>query len=216
MKTSGPKYTWGANVIHSDGTLSLRDADGCESPSFSTRQVACRWVSIVRGATGDLRGTSSNLSWGFGTGLWHHVPAFALGSKEENRFGLVCCLESAALPQDFIGTSSETWFCSEAWAEEEFPASGALIFCLSCASQTFGSTCVSWGVHAMGKRPRAKSAGGAQETAMKALRTQGVSLEVIAGASQMDVAKVEAILGKEPRAEKWGLIGWNVWKQRQE
>ena len=32
---------------------------------------------------------------------------------------------------------------------------------------------------------------------MKALRAQGVSLEVIAGAYHMDVADVEGLLGKE-------------------
>ena len=32
---------------------------------------------------------------------------------------------------------------------------------------------------------------------MKALRAQGVSLEIIAGAYHMDVAEVEGILGKE-------------------
>ena len=52
-------------------------------------------------------------------------------------------------------------------------------------AETFGSSCASLGVHAMGKRPRSKSPCGIQPTAMKALRAQGVSLEVIAGATQM-------------------------------
>ena len=74
----------------------------------------------------------------------------------------------------------------------------------------------------MGKRPRAKSPGGIQPTAMKALRAQGVSLEVIAGASRMDVADVERILGQEELCAQergrpgWGMVGWNFWKQQQD
>ena len=85
-------------------------------------------------------------------------------------------------------------------------------------AQIFGSTCVSCSFHAMGKRPLSASAG-IQPTAMKALRAQGVSLEVIAGASQMDAAEVERILEQEetgsqeqvalgaepPRASRQGL-----------
>ena len=41
------------------------------------------------------------------------------------------------------------------------------------------------------------SPAGIQPKGMKALRAQGVSLEVIAGATQMDVAEVERILGQE-------------------
>ena len=74
--------------------------------------------------------------------------------------------------------------------------------------QTFGSTCVFCSVHAMGKRPRSASPAGIQPTAMKALRAQGVSLEVIAGAYQMDVAEVERILEQEePGALERVVVG---------
>ena len=61
----------------------------------------------------------------------------------------------------------------------------------------------------MGKRPRSRSPAGIQPTAMKALRAQGVSLEVIAGASQLDVAEVERILEQEePGAQERVVLGW--------
>ena len=51
------------------------------------------------------------------------------------------------------------------------------------------------------------SPAGIQPKAMKALRAQGVSLEAIAGASQMDVAEVERILGQEETAQERVVFG---------